>query len=211
MSDADPSSKPSKPIIREIAQADIGAIIDLLTRGFTNPRRYWDIGFERLRTRSVPPGMPRYGYMLETNGRPVGVILLISCLRWMGDHQELFSNLSSWYVEPSFRNYAALLYKHALANKQTTYLNLSAATNVRPIITAFGFKRYSEGQILAALALARNRLKAPVHIADADSLDESGLTGDEQRLLEAQAAYGCIAICCKVDGQTRPFVFVPRI
>jgi hypothetical protein len=211
MSDANSSSKSSKPIVREIAQADIGVITDLLMRGFPNPRHYWEVGLERLRTRSVPPGMPRYGYMLEVDGRPVGAILLISCVRWMGNRQELFTNLSSWYVEPGFRNYATLLYKHALAHKQTTYLNLSAATNVRPIITAFGFKRYSEGQVLAVLALARNGLKAPVRVVPADSLDESGLDEHERRLLEAQAGYGCIAICCKMDGQTRPFVFVPRI
>ena len=30
-------------------------------------------------------------------------------------------------------------------------------------------------------------------------------------MLETQARYGCIAFCCKTtDGQTRPFVFVPR-
>ncbi len=31
------------------------------------------------------------------------------------------------------------------------------------------------------------------------------------RLLEAQAGYGCIAICCKAPDRIRPFVFVPRL
>jgi hypothetical protein len=38
--------------------------------------------------------MPRYGYVLEADGNPVGVILSISSLRRVGDCQELFSNLS---------------------------------------------------------------------------------------------------------------------
>lgn len=208
---ADPSSCSVKPSIREIADADIEPVISLLARGFSNPRRYWELGLERLRTRFVPPDMPRYGYMLEANGHPVGVILLISGLRWMGSRQELFTNLSSWYVESGFRNYATLLYKHALANKRTTYLNVSAATNVRPIIEAFGFRRYSEGQVLAILALARNRPKMRARIVEADRFDNAGLKDEERRLLEVQAGYGCIAFCCNTDDQTRAFVFVPRI
>jgi hypothetical protein len=51
-----------------------------LVRGFPN-RRYWEAGLERLQTRFVPPNMPRYGYVLEAGGNPVGAILLISSLR----------------------------------------------------------------------------------------------------------------------------------
>ena len=80
--------------IREIADADIDPVVNLLTRGFRSPRRYWEAGLGRLRTRSVPPNMPRYGYVLEADGNPVGVILSISSLRRMGHCQELFSNLS---------------------------------------------------------------------------------------------------------------------
>ena len=85
--------------IHEIADFGHRSVITLLTRGFPSPRRYWEVGFERLRTRCVPPDMPRYGYVLEADGKPVGVILLISSLRWIGDRRELFSNLSNWYVE----------------------------------------------------------------------------------------------------------------
>ena len=205
------SSSSEKLGIREIADADIDLVINLLARGFPNPRRYWEVGLERLRTRSVPHNMPRYGYLLEADGNPVGVILLISSLRRIGDRQELFSNLSSWYVEPGFRSHATQLFKRALANKQTTYLNVSAATNVRPIIEAFGFRRYSEGQVLCLLALARNRRNTRAYIIGVDSIGAADLEEGERRLLEAQADYGCIAFCCTTDGQTRPFVFVPRI
>jgi hypothetical protein len=165
----------AKPNIREITDADIEPVINLLTRGFPNPRRYWQTGLERLRTRNAPSDMPRYGYMLDAAGRPVGVILSISSLRWMGDRQELFSNLSSWYVEPAFRSFANLLYKHALANKRTTYLNVSAATNVRPIVEAFGFKRYSQGQVLAMPALVRNRHSMRARIIGTEYFDNAVL------------------------------------
>jgi hypothetical protein len=160
--------------------------------------------------RSVPPGTPRYGYMLEADGHPVGTILLISSLRRMGGRQVLFSNLSSWCVEPAFRSHAALLFKRALANKQTTYLNVSASTHVLPIIEAFGFKRYSEGQVLSFPALACNRQGGRVCVVDANSFGECDLEEGERRLLKAQAGYGCIVFCCRASGSTRPFVFIPR-
>ena len=198
--------------IREIADADIEHVINLLSRGFFPiPRRYWEVGLERLRTRTIPHNMPRYGYLLEADGTSVGVILLISSVRQIGSRQELFSNLSSWYVEPEFRSHAAQLFKRALTHKQTTYLNLSPALHTRPIIEAFGFRRYSEGQFLSLLALARNRRNTRASIITLDSLADADLEEKERQLLETQARYGCIAFCCKTtDGQTRPFVFVPR-
>ena len=208
---AAPLSGPVRLAIREIADADFDSIIDLLVRGFPRPRRYWEVRLERLRTRFTPPNMPRYGYLLEANNKSVGVILLISSLRRTGDRQELFSNLSGWYVEPDFRSGATQLLKRALANKQTTYLNLYPAIHVRPIIEAFGFRRYSEGQVLSPLALARNQRNIRASIVGVDGFNDSDIEEKERHLLQAQADYGCIVFCCKTDGQPRPFVFVPRV
>ena len=196
--------------IREIVEADIDSITSLLAFGFPNPRQYWEAGFGRLRTRPLPPNVPRYGYLLEADGSPVGVILLISSLRRKGGREQLFSNLSSWYVEPKYRSHAAQLFKRALTNKQTTFLNVSAATHVRPFIEAFGFKRYSEGQVLASLALAKNR-ETGGHIVDVHHFAAVELEESERLLLEAQASYGCITFCCITNQQIRPFVFVPRL
>jgi hypothetical protein len=197
--------------IREIVDADVDPIIRLLMRGFPNPRRHWEVGFARLRKRSLPPNMPRYGYLLEANDKPVGVVLLISSERSFDDRQELFSNLSAWYVEPAFRSHATQLLKRAISNKKTTFLSISPAVHVRPIYDALGFRRYSEGQVLAVSALARNRVKARTSVFGVDKFDNSTLEENERRLLERQAGYGCIAICCRTDGQDRPFVFVPRL
>jgi hypothetical protein len=196
--------------IREILDGDIHAITDLLTCGFPSQRRYWEVGLERLRTRFAPPDMPRYGYMLEADGKPIGVILLISSLRWVKDRRELFSNLSSWYVDPAFRSHATQLLKRALINKQATFLSVSPAIHVRPIYEALGFRCYSGGQLLAVPALARNRQNARTRIVGADRLKESGLEEEERRRLELQANYGCISLCCVTDGRIRPFVFLPR-
>jgi len=207
---ADSASSLIELRVREILDNDINPITDLLTRGFPCPRRYWEVGLERLSTRSVPTGMPRYGYMLEANGNPVGVILLISSLRRVEDREALFSNLSSWYVEPAYRSHATQLLKRALTHKQTTYLSISAAIHVRPIYEALGFRCYSRGQVLAVPALARNRQKARTRIVEIDSISELQFHEGERQQLELQSSYGCISFCCVTEDQVRPFVFLPR-
>lgn len=197
--------------IREIADSDADSVIDLLTRGFSADRKYWEVGFSRLRTRMVPPDSPRYGFILEADERLVGVILAISSLQCVKDRYELFTNLSSWYVEPAFRSHAIQLFKRALANKRATYLNVSAATHIRPIIEAFGFKRYSEGQVLGLLALKRNRRPGEIKVYGPEKFNELDLDIYERQILDAQAAYGCITFCCVTNGAVLPFVFIPRL
>ena len=209
-SKTDSSSSLVKLRIREILDSDIHPTVDLLTRGFPCPRRYWEIGFDRLRTRSVPPDMPRYGYILEADDTIVGVILLISSLHWVQGRPRLFSNLSSWYVEPAYRSHATQLLKRAITNKKTTFLSVSPAVHVRPIFEALGFTCYARGQVLAVPALTRNRQNARTRIVQTDTFKEFGLEERERQRLELQAGYGCISFCCVTNNEIRPFLFLPR-
>ena len=63
---------------REISEADIDAVADLLTRGFVGrSRQYWMQGLRRQAACTVPNGYPQFGYMLDHGGTPVGVLLLL--------------------------------------------------------------------------------------------------------------------------------------
>jgi hypothetical protein len=197
--------------IREVVQADVESIVELLTRGFPNPRRYWEVAFQRLQKRSVPPFHPRYGYLLEADGRPVGTILLISSLRCYRQRQQIWTNLSSWYVEPEFRSLATLLHKRAVAEQGATYLNVSPAPHTYATLEILGFRRYSEGQVAAFLTLARNRQAKRVRILSVNELGDCGLEEKERQLLEVQASHGCIVFCCVTEDRISPFVFVPRL
>ena len=85
-----------------------------MTRGFAGRSRdYWMQGLRRQAAREVPNGYPRFGYMLDNDGMPVGVLLLLYTSRINGGETTIQCNLSSWYVEPAFRNYAPLLTKIA--------------------------------------------------------------------------------------------------
>ena len=61
---------------RQIDESDLPAVAALLTRGFPNRnRQFWQHALDQLTQREPPPGLPKYGYLLETDGAPVGAIL----------------------------------------------------------------------------------------------------------------------------------------
>ena len=65
--------------------SDLDAVADLLTRGFVGRSRdYWMQGLRRQAVREVPSGYPRFGYMLDQDGQPVGVLLLLYTSRGNG-------------------------------------------------------------------------------------------------------------------------------
>ncbi|MFT4278477.1 MAG: acyl-CoA acyltransferase [Rhodopseudomonas sp.] len=196
---------------REIGVADIDAVSDLLTRGFPGRSRdYWLRGLHRHGARDLPDGCSRYGYLLETAGHVVGVLLLLYAAKRPGQEQILRCNVSSWYVEPDFRNYATLLTSMAQKNKQVTYVNISPAVNTWPIVEALGFKRYCNGMFFAVPLLSRTEKGARVEVVTEATGEVAGLSEAECELLRSHAAYGCLALAVHLADCTMPFLFVPK-
>jgi hypothetical protein len=196
---------------REIIAADLEAVAELLTRGFTGRRRdYWMQGLLRQSAREVPAGYPRFGYMLDYDGRPVGVLLLLYSSRSHGAETTLHCNLSSWYVEPAFRNYAPMLTRIAQKHKEVTYLNISAATGTWPIIEAQGFNFYCSGLFFSIPALSRAGSGMIAETIGADVHSVEGLPEDEVELLARHARYGCLSLVCRTaEGAIFPFILLP--
>ena len=72
------NEEPSRIRRREIVEADLGGVTDLLVRGFpARPRAYWQRGLRRMGERPALAGCPRYGFLLEAGARPVGVALML--------------------------------------------------------------------------------------------------------------------------------------
>ena len=79
---------------REITEADVDAVADLLTRGFVGrSRNYWIQGLRRQAFRPVPEGYPRFGYMIDNDGTPVGVLVLFFSARKYGELTGIQCNL----------------------------------------------------------------------------------------------------------------------
>lgn len=202
------ASPPGTVRRRQIGEKDLEAITDLLVAGFPErDRAYWSTGLARMASREPVEGCPRFGYMLEAEGAAVGAILLIFAVFGEGAQARIRCNISSWYVAPDFRAYAAQLSAVALKLKHVTYLNISPAEHTWPLLTAQGYRRYSEGQFACIPALSRRRTRARVH-ADMTSPVLRRLA--ERDLLAAHAEAGCLALVCESEGRLDPFVLVQR-
>jgi hypothetical protein len=196
---------------REISETDIDAVADLLTRGFVSrSREYWVRGLRRQAAREIPNGYPRFGYMLDCDGLPVGVLLLLYTCRDDGGEMAVYCNLSSWYVDPAFRNYAPLLTKIAQKNKDVTYINISPAKWTWPIIETQGFTPYSNGLFFSIPVLSRVGPDMTVETVASDARTSEGLSTKEVELLARHTRYGCLSLICRAaTGDVLPFILLP--
>lgn len=193
---------------RLIGEADLDGVADCLARGFPRrPRSYFLAGMQRQAARSVPEGLPRWGYMLEHDGRPVGAVLLMVSARAGG--AGIRCNIASWYVDPPFRSHAAWLSSMALKHKGMTYLNVTPAASTWPILEAQGYQRYCSGLFAAFPALAATEPGATVEVVGPETTAVDGLCPEETALLAGHAAYGCTSIVCRTADGPLPFILLP--
>src|SRR5262249_8413024 len=180
---------------RQIVDADVNDVVDLLTRGFA-PRRaraFWQEAMARLAAHETP-GAPRYGYMLDDGNKPVGVVLLVSSVVPTGDGSHVRSNVSSWYVDPAFRSFASVLISQAIRHKNVTYVNLTSVARTRPILLAQGYTCYAKGVFLAALPPHLFARAPRARMVPADGTPNAPFEAFERQLLLDHAAYGCTAL-----------------
>jgi hypothetical protein len=193
---------------RQIRETDIPAIATLLTRGFPwHSRQFWLRALEQLGRREPPPGLPKYGYLIESDGAPVGEVLLICSKMQTNDTVATRCNLSSWYVEPYFRSYGTVLRAQALQHKNVTYLNVSARPGIWSTIEAQGFSRYCDGTFLAVPTLSELFTGIRVKVFGAHRRPEVHFDPADRELLLQHAAFGCISLWCATSECAYPFVF----
>jgi len=148
--------------------------------------------------------------MLECNGGPVGVILLICSSIEIGGENRIRCNVSSWYVEPAYRVYGAILVSHALKHQPATYFNLTPGRWTVPILEAQGYIRYCKGRFVSFPALSMRSWGARITAVGPETRPDEDLPSSELDLLLKHAALGCISITCSLAKRRHPFVFSPR-
>jgi hypothetical protein len=191
---------------REIADRDVNAVVDLLTRSFA-PRRsraFWQDVMARLEAHATPRGAPRFGYMLDGGSGPVSVVLLVSSATPSG---EVRSNVSSWCVDPVYRGYASLLISQAFRQKDVTYLNLTPVEHTRRILKVQGYACYARGTFVAALPLQLLARAPRTRIVPAYETPRASFTTFERQVLLDHAGYGCAALWIETEERAYPFVF----
>jgi hypothetical protein len=212
MVNARATDRPSEVRARRIAPADRDAVAALLHKGFGLRRTgaFWQRAVDALASRKVPDGMPQLGYLLESDGRVVGAILVIVSKPHTGaDPDAIRCSLSSWYVEPHFRIYAAMLAALALNHDDVTHLNISPAANTFSTLAVQGYERFCDGVFVAWPLLARGDPAATVLAADREPA--VAFEAFESSLLRDHAAFGCVAFWCVTAERAYPFVFRRRL
>jgi hypothetical protein len=199
---------------RRIEEADTDTVVALLTRGFAarRERPFWEGVMAHLARRAVPPDAPRFGLLLESEGKGVGTILQIfSTLpaRAAGEHGSMRCNVSSWYVDPPFRSFAPFLVSQAIKQKGVTYLNVTSAPHTRKIVEAQGYVRYGNGVFVALPCLSRTRER--VRIIAADQEPQAPCEAYEREVLKDHADSGCMSLWCETAERAYPFVFRERL
>ncbi len=197
-----------KVICRQIEEGDLDAVADLLLKGFTErSKHYWLSGFAHMRRLTIPPDSPRYGMMLDWNGKPVGVMLMLFSSFGTGAALSRRCNLSSWYVDPAFGSHTASLVLNCLRRKAVTYTNISPAPHTVASVEAVKFLRYTTGYVVAVLALMRGASGSLVRIVRTPSDAEVLRDPEERDLIADHAAMGCLCVVVEQNGAVHPFVF----
>jgi hypothetical protein len=195
---------------RPIEDDDMDAVVDCLRRGFPyRLRNYWVRALKRMSKRPAIEDFPRYGYLLESSGRVVGVLLVIYS-RAADAGEAIRCNLSSWCVDEEFRGYAVVLHAVAVKRKEVTYINVSPAAHTRRAIEAVRFKRFCDGQIIFAPVLSAWRPGVRVVAFTANAPEAALLSENEREILAEHAELGCRALICIKDGVAHPFVLQRR-
>ena len=94
----------------------------------------------------------------------VGVLLTLYTTTQIQSDVIVRCNLSSWYVRPRFRAFAAILDLTVTRRRDTTYVNVSPAAQTFALQGARGFSRYCKGQMLAIPLLSRPSGKRAVKL-----------------------------------------------
>ncbi len=189
---------------RRIEPADLPALARLLHEGFpVRDAASWQVSLQRLCEWTQAQALPGFGFALVDGDNPVG------CLLTLYSADGTRCNFSSWHVAEGYRRFGTILVSAALRDRSLTYLNISSERATRPIIEAQGFRRYSDGVMLAAPLLALTSLGRAEILRNEPT--ETDASPQELALMRHHAAFGCITFWCRAGGRAYPFVVARRL
>lgn len=170
-------SAETRPVVPE----DFEALYPLLLR-FENPRMTREDWRRMLFDLAWTTDEPARGYALWDGAKAVGFLGAIPSTR--GGRR--FVNLSSWYVEPAYRNESLKLVLPILADRKRTIVNLSPSPAASEIFSKLGFQPLETEQVLVPLVTGVADLLPRVGVGVRTRLDRvrEALDPQGQRLLD---------------------------
>jgi len=199
--------------LRKITDADRDAATALLVTEFSGSEKsFWFSAFEKLAKHRTPVGLPRYGYLMETEeGEVVGLVLMISSAAAIGTASTARCNLSSWCIAREYRWFAYSFISRILKNHDLIYVNISPSPHTLPLIQMHGFQSFCMGQFCALTLPFISWHTAEVQVIAADAAPSLKFEASERELLQTHAECGCLSIWCMTSDGAHPFVFRYRL
>jgi hypothetical protein len=198
-------------VCRVIAEPDLPGVVDCLVRGFPErPRAFWIDGLVRLAARPAVGDLPRFGHLLVAGDTIVGVLLQIVSERESAAGLIRRCNMAGWCVDAEYRGYGHPLHARAIARRDVVYFTVTPAPFTLKTLTAVGYRRYSEGQVIFAPLLTEGEIGVRVVDYAPDRPEAARLSADDARLLADHAALGCYAFIALAGDAASPLIFQPR-
>lgn len=194
-------------MLRPIDFQTLDETLPVLARGFPGMGRdRWIAALDRLRRFGASDPSARAAYLLQQNGRDVGVILAIPSTRGTAD----VVNLSSWYVDPEHRWRAPRMLQSVVACSTTLFTDLTPTTPVRAVIGRLGFRGWTEGTLLFTLPLFAIGRAGSSRVVPLRDLPADAFAGPTRRMLDEHAALDCIVGGLWDGSGLHPLIFSRR-
>lgn len=138
-----------------VTEKDLPEACRFLARGFQAAAAYeaWMTAFSQ----PWAAQQPNHGYMLQDNGRIVGVIGAIYSDQTIRGRCERFCNINNWYVDPAYRQHSILLLSRLLAEKGVHFTNLTPRPDLITLFTALKFQYVDDGRVTYLINVPRLR------------------------------------------------------
>jgi fatty-acyl-CoA synthase len=197
------------PDIRPAGSADIEPLCRFLHRGSIGsamPPGSW----QRLFDYKWLDNKPDLGLMLTVGNEIVGFLGAVYARRKIGTKTGLVCNLTSWYVLPDYRSWAAELLFEMMHNNQITFTALTPSIVVQQMLDAMGFAILETQKMALPPFYHVNTLRErrPLIEFDPDIVRRS-LDDAQQRILDDHAPYDCLQLSLS-EGSEHAFLVVKR-
>ncbi len=159
------NTKPQGPHIRDMTFDDIEAVRRLLNAGFhVSADRL--VPWQRLVDYGWLKNKPKIGVVLVDNDEVVGFLGLVYSKREIEGKEEVFCNLSTWFIKSDYRGWGAALLSAGLEDEAVTYTAFTPAPLTKNVLKTLGFEDRSETKrLFPPLFNARSLFQSalPIH------------------------------------------------
>jgi hypothetical protein len=199
-------------MLESIGDVNLGVALKLLQQGFPHrSSKFWEDRVRRISSYNRHSGESSIGKLLLAAGKPVGIALEIVDQSRLADGKlHKIVNLSSWYVDPTYRHQAALMLRDLVREEDVVYTDLTPSDRVVPMLPLLGFKPLNSGIAAVALPSVAFGSAGGAEVVSLAEAKPGAISPETRSRLERNIEAGAIGAVLTGDNVSCPLLFVPR-